>query len=485
MSIKFGTDGWRAVISDTFTFTNVRRLAQAIADAVNSDLWLGELYKDSNKDVFIIGYDTRFLSRAYAKEVARVLAANGITVHLAHSDCPTPAISYAVTNLKAAGAVMLTASHNAPRYNGIKLKGPFGGSILPSQSDQVERFLDKNQLDAKGPNLLDYDRALDMGLIVPFNPIPAYYAHLQSIIDFDAIAAYPRRMHVVADAMYGSGRGHVKGALAGTGVEVHEIRSDLNPGFGGIHPEPIMKYLHATVGAVSSTGGDIALITDGDADRIGVMDNQGVFVDPHKIMALAVKYLVEKKGKKGAIVKTVSSTRMLNRQAAKWGLDLYETPVGFNYIADHMMTSDVLLGGEESGGISIKGHIPEGDGVLMGLLMLEILAAYKKPLSELVEELLAEFGPMHYERRDMRLARAVNKKEMVARLANEAPDTIGSMKVAEVQTIDGVKYLMDNDSWLLIRPSGTEPVLRVYSEGLSAENVAELLAYGEEIAATV
>ncbi len=485
MSIKFGTDGWRAVISDTFTFTNVRRLAQAIADAVNSDLWLTEKYKDSNQDQFVIGYDTRFLSRAYAKEVARVLAANGITVHLAHADCPTPAISYAVTQLKAAGAVMVTASHNAPRYNGIKLKGPFGGSILPSQSKQVERFLEKNELNAKGPNLLDYERAIQMGLIVPFNPVPPYYSHLQQLIDFDVIGKYPRRMHVVADAMYGSGRGHIKGSLAGTGVEVHEIRSDLNPGFGGIHPEPIMKYLHATVGAVSSTGADIALITDGDADRTGAMDNQGHFVDPHKIMAVAVRYLVAEKGLSGSIVKTVSSTRMLNRQAAKYGLDIYETPVGFNYIADHMMSGDVLLGGEESGGISIKGHIPEGDGVLMGLLLLEILAHYQMPFNELIEDLLKEFGPMHYERRDMRLARAVNKKEMVARLSNEAPSAIGSMKVADVVTVDGVKYVMDNDSWLLIRPSGTEPVLRVYSEGLSASNVEELLGYGEQIAATV
>ena len=292
-------------------------------------------------------------------------------------------------------------------------------------------------------------------------------------------------VRVVVDSMYGSGRGVIRSILQGTGCEVYEIRGEMNPGFGGVHPEPISRYLGALAGAISTGAGNFGLATDGDADRIGAMDERGNFVDPHKIMALALRYLIRKRGWRGSVVRTVSTTRMIDRLAKQYGLPLHETPVGFNHIADYMLKEDVLIGGEESGGISFKGHIPEGDGILMGLLIVEMVAESGGSLVDLVEDLLAEVGPAFYERRDLRLKHPVAKDKMTARLQNEAPAQIGGEKVIEVSTRDGVKYILADDSWLLIRPSGTEPVLRVYAEGRSMEMVKELLKYGEGVAASV
>ena len=485
MTIHFGTDGWRAVISDTFTFENLRLVAQAIADAVASEHWdkrgNGKTTPDARK--MVVGFDTRFLSDRYAQEVARVLAANGYTVYLAQTDAPTPVISYAVQNLNAIAGVMITASHNAPRYNGVKLKAAFGGSSLPEQCRRVEIYISDNEARARGPNLMDFDQARQAGLIQRFNPLLAYFDHVRTLINVDAIAENPQRF--VVDSMYGCGRGVIKGFLQGTGCEISEIRAELNPGFGGIHPEPITRYLGALAGAVSTGMGNFGLATDGDADRIGAMDERGNFVDPHKIMALSLRYLVEKRGWSGAVVRTVSTTRMIDRLAKQYGLKLYETPVGFNHIADYMMKDDVLIGGEESGGISFKGHIPEGDGPIMGLLLVEIIAASKKSLYELVEDLLADVGPAFYERTDLRLSRPVAKAEMTEYLTQKPPEEIGGEKVAEVGNMDGVKYILSDDSWLLIRPSGTEPVLRVYAEGRSMEMVKALLGYGEKVATSV
>jgi phosphomannomutase len=485
MTIHFGTDGWRAVISDTFTFNNLRMLTQAIADAVTSESWDKSGNGGSKPDPkkFVVGFDTRFLSDRYAGDAARVLAANGFTVLLAQSDAPTPAISYAVKNLKAIAGIMITASHNAPRYNGVKLKAPYGGSALPEQCHRVEVYLNDNEQRARGPNLMDFDLAREKNLIQRFNPLPAYFEHLRTLINSDLIAENPPCF--IVDSMYGSGRGVIKAFLQGTGCEITEIRSEMNPGFGGIHPEPIAKNLGALAGAIGAGMGNFGVTTDGDADRIGAMDERGNFVDPHKIFALALRYLVEKRGWSGSVVRTVSTTRMVDRLCDRYGLKLLETPVGFNHIADHMMTDDVLIGGEESGGISFKGHIPEGDGPVMGLLLVEILAVARKPLSVLVDDLLADVGPAFYERTDLRLHHPVAKSEMSNFLLKKAPAEIGGQKVAEVGNIDGVKYIMADDSWLLIRPSGTEPVLRVYAEGRSPEMVKALLGYGESVAASV
>ncbi len=478
MTINFGTDGWRAVIAETFTFENIRLLTQGIADAVSAGDWGGD--SDFDPNLMVVGFDTRFLSDRFATEVARVLAANGFAVMLTHSDAPTPAVSYAVKHHRAAGGVMITASHNAPRYNGVKLKASYGGSALPEQCRRVELFLADNEARARGPNLMDYDKAVSAKLIRRFNPTPAYYEHLRRLIDFDVIARNPQRL--VVDSMYGSGRGVIKGILQGTGCEVIEIRGEMNPGFGGVHPEPIAKYLGATAGAIAAGHGALAVVTDGDADRTGAMDGRGQFVDPHRIMTLSLKYLVEKRGWKGAVVKTVSTTRMVNRLAERYGLPCYETPVGFNHIADHMMAQEVLIGGEESGGISILGHIPEGDGILLGLLLLEIVAASGASLEELVTDLLKDVGPAHYARKDLRLAHPVAKAEMTKRLTDSTPPDIGGLRVVKVESLDGVKYVMDDDSWLLIRPSGTEPVLRVYAEARREEDVQALLGFGQKVA---
>jgi alpha-D-glucose phosphate-specific phosphoglucomutase len=481
MPIHFGTDGWRAVISDTFTFSNLRMVAQAIADAAASQQWQKENGVDPKK--FVVGFDTRFLSDRYAGEVARVLAANGFTVHLAQADSPTPAISYAIKHLKAAGGVMITASHNAPRYNGMKLKAAYGGSALPEQCRRVEVYINDNEEQARGPNLMDFNQARDMGLIQKFNPLPIYFDHLRTLINTDIIADNPQNF--VVDSMYGSGRGTIKAFLHGTGCEISEIHGEMNPGFGGMHPEPIDRYLSALKGAIGAGMGNFGIATDGDADRIGAMDEHGNFVDPHKIMALALRYLVEKRGMSGAVVRTVSTTRMIDRLAAHYGLTVHETPVGFNHISDYMLSEDILLGGEESGGMSFKGHIPEGDGPLMGLLLVEIIAEAGKPLHRLVQELLDDVGPAHYERADLRLSRPVAKAEMSEFLVNQAPASIGEQAVVEISKKDGVKYIMADDSWLLIRPSGTEPVLRVYAEGRSPQMVQDLLAYGQKVAASV
>jgi len=476
MTIKFGTDGWRAVISDTFTFANLRLVAQAIADYVLDEA----PEKEGGPPEVVIGFDTRFLSDRYATEVARVLAGNGIIAHLTRADAPTPAISYAVLHKNANAGVMITASHNAPRYNGLKLKASFGGAALPEQADRVEAYLARNQEMARGPNLMDYQMALDQGLIQCFDPAWAYYEHLSHMVDLDVISA--GELRVVADAMYGSGRKCIADMLARTRCRVYEIRGEMNPGFGGIHPEPVAHYLSALGAAMQTHHADLGLATDGDGDRIGAMDALGNFVDPHHIFALALQHLVEKRGWNGTVVKTVSTTRMVDRLASRYGLPLVETPVGFNHIAGYMLKGDVLIGGEESGGISIKGHIPEGDGVLMGLLLLEIIAAAGAPLHELVAKLQADAGPAHYARRDIPLRFPVAKEEMVARLTSDAPNSLGGKELAEVEALDGVKYLLADDSWLLIRPSGTEPVLRVYAEARSPEGVQSLLEFGESVA---
>jgi alpha-D-glucose phosphate-specific phosphoglucomutase len=486
MAINFGTDGWRAVISDTFTFENLRVVSQAIANAVSSSSWeeLSKVDQIPNKDRIVIGYDTRFLSDRYAKEVARILAANGFKVFISQSCAPTPAISYAVKFYGAIAGVMITASHNAPRYNGVKLKAAYGGSALPEQCTLVEVFLNDNETQGRGPNLMDYDKAREIGLISTFNPILEYGNHIRKLIDFDIIAD-AKDLRVVVDSMYGSGRGVIKNLLQGTGVEVNEIRGEMNPGFGGIHPEPINRNLGALASAIASGLGNLGLATDGDADRTGAMDERGNFVDPHKIMALSIKYLHEKKGLDGALVRTVSTTRMIDRLGKKYGLPVFETPVGFNHISDHMMERDVLIGGEESGGISFKGHIPEGDGIIMGLLITEMVAASHATLGELVDELLDSVGPAFYDRTDLRLKKPVAKKEMIKYLIDNAPASIGGEKIAEISTLDGVKYIMADDSWLLIRPSGTEPVLRVYAEGRTHQMVKELLGYGNQVAENV
>jgi len=469
-------------MSDTFTFYNVRLVSQAIADAVAADELLNGSSQADNPDSrrVVVGFDTRFLSDRFAVEAARVLAGNGIKVFLTSADVPTPCVSFAVRELGAIAGIMITASHNAPRYNGLKLKASYGGAASREQCRRVEFYFNDNESRGRGPNLMDYDQSREAGLIERFNPTPSYHDHLRTLIDFDVIAENPQ--HVAVDSMYGSGRGQIKGILQGTGCEVTEVRGEMNPGFGGIHPEPIARYLGALAGSIAAGHGQLGLATDGDADRIGAMDGRGEFVDPHRLMSLALKYLVEQRGWSGKIVKTVSTTQMINRLGKKYGLEVIETPVGFDHIADWMLREDVIIGGEESGGISFKGHIPEGDGVLIGLLILEMVAATGSTLEELVDELLKDVGPSHYGRLDLRLTRPVPREQLSSRLIGGAPKAIGELKVERVSDRDGVKFHMSDDSWLLVRPSGTEPLLRVYAEAATPENLESLLEYGRQVA---
>ena len=463
MSIHFGTDGWRAVISEEFTFDNVRKVAQAIAEKTLADRASQPGDKlCAQQPSLVVGYDTRFLSDRYAQAVAEVLAANGIAVWLTSSDAPTPMVSYAIVDKGADGGVMITASHNPPRYNGIKLKAGFGGSASPADCKEVER-----RILAAGdtlPQRIEFSAA--QGLITRFDPFPAYESHVRRLVNFEAIAE--AQLVVAVDAMYGAGRICLARLLRDAGCQVHELRNEMNPGFNGIHPEPIARHLGPLVETMCSGEYHLGLATDGDADRIGAVDVDGQFVDPHAIMALVLEYLVGRRLLRGSVVKTVSTTQMLNRLAERYGLALYETPVGFNHITEHMLREPVLIGGEESGGISILGHIPEGDGVLMGLLLAELMAAQ-------------DIGSFRYGRIDQPV-RPFKKADLVRGLMGQVPQQLGGVAVGQVNDRDGVKYMRVDNSWLLIRPSGTEPVLRIYAEAASEGQVEELLKAGVGLA---
>lgn len=472
MSIHFGTDGWRAVISEEFTFGNVRRVAQAIAD------WMNES-RNHAQPIMVVGYDTRFLSDRYAGEVAKVLAGNGIFVHLSNGDVPTPALSYAIRHVGASGGVMVTASHNPPRYNGLKVKTSTGGSASRDSCQRIEHHL------RRGNTLHEVDFAVaeQRSLASKIQIAPSYHTHLDTLVRRDVIASRPGR--IVVDPMYGAGRGHIKQWLDGTGWRVTEIRGELNPGFGGIHPEPIMPHLEALRGAVIEGRYALGLATDGDADRTGAIDERGRFIDPHCIFALILRHLVEKRKWRGTVVRSISMTQMIDRLCERYQLPVIETPVGFGYIGDLMEQASVLIGGEESGGITIQNHVPVGDGILMGLLLLEIVAESGATLGELVDQLKADVGPAHYARQDLSISRAINKQVMTDALSGRTPGSIAGIRVARTQHNDGMKYLLVNGSWLLIRPSGTEPVLRVYAEASAPEILTALLSFGQSIAATI
>ena len=482
MPIKFGTDGWRAVISEEFTFDNVRKVAQAIADRA-----LAEWQPPTNAQAkatpsLVVGFDTRFLSDRYARAVAEVLAANGIHVWLTHGDAPTPMVSYAIVDKQAAGGVMITASHNPPRYNGIKLKAAYGGGATSAVAKLVEKRIEENDALGNPPRRMELSAAVDQGLVTWFDPLPAYRDHVRTLVDFNAIRS--ARLSVVVDAMYGAGRVYLRRLLEEADCAVVELRGEMNPGFNGIHPEPIARHLQPLVAQMGMGRHHIGLATDGDADRIGAIDPDGRFIDPHRIMALLLSSLIEDHGLRGSVVKTVSTTQILNRLAAHYDLPVHETPVGFNYIADLMLTDNVLIGGEESGGISIQGHIPEGDGILMGLLLAELVAKRGKPLAVLADALMDRpyIGRFYYARHDRQVT-PFDKATLVNGLLSTAPSALCGSPIARISDQDGVKYILEDNSWLLIRPSGTEPVLRIYAEAHSDAMVNALLEEGGALAA--
>ncbi len=469
--IHFGTDGWRAVISEDFTFDNVQLVSQAIADMFRAD-------HNGSDLLFVVGYDTRFLSDRYAQTVAGVLAANGIRVLLTERFAATPAVSYAIVHEKASGGVMITASHNPPRYNGLKLKAWYGGSASPDASRRVEQTLAENLRSGREVRQMSLEEGLRSGMITLFDPYPAYAAHVANLVDLDAIAR--ARLPIAIDAMYGAGIGYTDRLLREAGVEPITLHHEMNPGFGGLHPEPIARHLTGLSQVMRDSDAMLGLATDGDADRIGAMSADGRFIDPHCIMTLALDYLLQQ-GQRGSVVKTVSTTQMLNLLAAEHGLDVIETPVGFNHISDLMLKGDVLIGGEESGGVSIQGHIPEGDGVLMGLLLAELVAKQGGDIQALLDRIMGRIGRFAYARHDYP-TQPFSKPDLVQALMASAPDRLNGVPIAQLNTRDGVKYLLEDGSWLLIRPSGTEPVLRVYAEAHDMDAVQRLLAAGAELA---
>lgn len=486
MPIVFGTDGWRDVIAGDFTFANVRRAAWGIAEFLlspsreNLKVYQGcpgipppSPFRPASAGV-LVGYDTRFLSDLFAEETARVLAGRGIPVWLASEADSTPAISFAVKEKQACGAIVITASHNPPRYNGMKYKAEYAGSGLPEMMDAIAAEVEKIREEPPPP------ASETPALISKFLPRTAYLKHIESLVDLERIAT--ANFKIIADPMHGASRGYLKSLLSSAGGNCREIRGELNPSFGGVNPEPIEKNLKALIEAIQADEAAVGLAFDGDGDRIGAVDSRGGFVNPHQIIALLLRHLILNRKWSGAVAKTVSTTRMLDIMAKRFGLPLFETPVGFKHICSLMLTEDVLIGGEESGGIGFKNHIPERDGILSALLLLEAMAYENATLPQLLASLREEIGPFSFQRMDAPLSGTRSGGDILAELTGKAPEFIQEIPVAEVLTSDGVKYVLSDDSWLLFRPSGTEPLLRIYAEASSAEKANALILAGKKLA---
>lgn len=456
--IKFGTDGWRGVIGDDFTFANVRRVAAAIASYVRAE--------SEPERGLVVGYDTRFLSGEFACCAGEVLAQAGIPVVLADRSTPTPAISYAVVARKAAGAVVITASHNPYRWNGVKFKAPYGGSAAPPIIRRIEAHL--HRLDRTRP----HPQRSKPGRIDTADLVGPYLERLKGLVHLDRIRSSGHRF--VIDPMYGAARGCLAKLFDEAGISYREIHSEHNPLFPGMNPEPIEPHVADLRRAVCEGGYDAGFATDGDGDRIGAIDSKGAFIDSHKIFSILLKHLVEDLGMRGDVVKTFSTTEMVTKMARKYGLRLHVTPIGFKYICELMLTRDILIGGEESGGIGIKGHLPERDGVLNSLLLAEVMADKGRTLGELVQELSDEFGPHYYDRVDLEIEKA-QAQRIVREAAQKKLKQIAGLKVTRVEDLDGVKMWLTDSAWVLIRASGTENVLRVYAEASSPERVQALL----------
>ncbi len=457
--IKFGTDGWRAIIADTFTFENVARVSRATAR------WLHREYGDH--PVVVIGHDTRFLGAEFSRHCARVFAASGVRVILADSVASTPAISWAALEYGCSAGIVITASHNPPSYSGFKIKAHFGGPATPEMIEAVESEL--GRIEPSGtPD--SFDSYVEAGLIELRDISGAYVNLLRERLDIAAIRESGIR--VAHDAMYGAGQGVVSTLLGAD--HVVELRSERNPGFGGQAPEPIERNLEVLAETVVSEECAVGIANDGDADRVGMYDEKGEFVSSHLLLALLVKYLHRERGLAGEIVKTFSTTHMLDRIGEAYGLPVQTTPIGFKYIASKIVDGDVLVGGEESGGMAVKGHIPERDGLYIGLLVAEMVVKRGKPLSALVAELYDEFGGHYTYRVDVHTTEE-KKQAILKRLDTEGGlSQIAGSPVNELQTMDGYKHLSDG-GWLLIRPSGTEPVLRIYSESDTPERAVRIV----------
>lgn len=469
MAIKFGTDGWRGIIAQDFTFDNVRLCAQGVAEYLQD--------KGLANRGLVIGYDTRFASEDFAAAASEVAAANGIKVYLCDKATPTPVISYGVIHQKAAGAIIITASHNPAIWNGFKVKTKEGASAPPEVVEDIESRL---------PEIVAQDRVkhlslkegLSKGFIEYIDLASAYLQHLKQLINLESIRQ--AGLNIVVDSMFGAGSGYFKELLASGKTEVVEINGERNPIFPGIQPEPIAPHLSKLSSLVKEIGANIGLATDGDADRLGIVDERGNVLTPLQIFALLALYLLEVRGERGAIVKTLTTSSMLDKLGKLYNVPVYETPVGFKYVAPKMMAEDALIGGEESSGFGFRGHLPERDGILAGIYFLDLMTKLNKKPSELIDYLYSKVGPHHYQRVDLDFP-PTERETLIQRLTQARPASLAGVEVIRIKTIDGFHFLLADGSWLLIRFSGTEPILRIYAEANSQERVRELIAEGRKI----
>lgn len=455
--ITFGTDGWRAIIAEDFTFANVRCVTQAIATHLKN--------QGLAESGAVVGFDTRFLAEKFALVVAEVLTGNGIKTYLCKKHTPTPAVAHAVITQKAGGAVMLTASHNPAEYLGIKFIPAFAGPALPADIEPIVACM-TDILRTGTVDRLALNQAWERKLLEIIEPLPEYCRHVETIIDFAAIKK--AGIKTVVDPMFGAGIGYLEELLGRHRCEVHAIHNWRDPLFGGSLPEPTAQHLKALAAKVKETGADIGVALDGDADRLGVVDPDGRFYSPNEILVLFMEYLVQNRGYKGAVARTVATTHMLDRMAAHYGFAVVETPVGFKYIGQALREKGAFIGGEESGGVSVNNHIPEKDGIFASLLFIEMLAKTGKTAAQLLQEISARFGPLHSERLDLRTTEEA-KNIIIENMKNWEPERLAGFRVISLSRIDGLKAVLENGSWCLVRPSGTEPVFRIYVEASSDE----------------
>ncbi len=467
--IKFGTDGWRAVIAEDFTYANVRACAQGVADYLKG--------AGTAKASIVIGYDTRFGSDEFAAASAEVLAGNGIRVYLLPRPAPTPVTSYTVTALKADGAIMITASHNPADYNGFKYKVASGSSAPTEVIAQIEQ-LANSAVDRGSIKRLDLAEALRKKLVTYHDPYHAYERHLNRLINIEALKQ--NKLKIVIDSMFGAGIGYFKSLLDGGQIEVHEINKVRNPLFPGIQPEPISKNLSKLARQVIRNNAAVGFATDGDADRIGIIDENGRFMTTQEVFALLAMYLLDARKERGPLVKTLTSTDMLFQLGEIYNVPVFEEPVGFKYVAPVMIREKALLGGEESGGYGFRGHIPERDGMLAGLYFLDYIVRTGKSPSQLLANLFKKVGPHYYDRLDVHTTDEI-KRQMLAKMSSAPASKIGNRKVVKLDTRDGFRYKLEDGSWLLIRFSGTEPLVRIYAECSSMDEVQKLIQVGQEM----
>ena len=466
--IRFGTDGWRAVVADDFTYENVRAVAQGVAT-----------YLQGESRPVVVGHDARYCAELFAREVGRVLAANGHHVLLLDRVVPTPAVSWTVVQRKAAGGVVVTASHNPMEFNGLKYKPDFGGSASPEVVAELERHTATALTD--GVRTMTIDEAMAANAVELVDPLPSYIEQLGRMVDLDRLRKAGLR--VMHEAMYGAGAGLIARVLDGGSSSVTELHGDRNPGFGGLHPEPIDRYLPEAMAVMAKGGHDVGVANDGDADRVGIIDENGRYVNQLEVMALFSMYLLEKRGLRGDIVRSLTTTNMVDVLGSRFGVTVHEMPVGFKYIGAVMMEKDALLGGEESGGFAFRGHIPERDGILAGLMIADMIVDYELPLSRILDHLFELVGPHAYNRHDIRFEREgyeQRKEEAYRRLRDNAPTELAGSRVVRTRTDDGFKFYLEDGSWALMRMSGTEPLMRVYSEAADSQRVDELLRALEE-----